>query len=74
MEFFNKRNKNKGLSCSPQDISDKVQRAVNKNLFLNVVKSSINILLRLSKSGSSIKALYCFKNDSYSFSFIFIYI
>lgn len=66
MEFFNKRNKNKGLSskASPQDISDKVQRAVNKNLFLNVVKSSINILLRLSKSGSSIKALYCFKNDN----------
>ena len=64
MEYLNKRRRSKGKSAeiSPQNVANIMQKAVSQNLFLGYIKSLVNLILRFTRSGSSMKALYKIKD------------
>ena len=63
MEYLNQRRRSKGKSAelSPQNVANIMQKAVSKNLILGFIKSLVNLILRFTRSGSSMKALYKIK-------------
>ena len=55
---INEKSKGKSAELSPQNVANLMQKAVSKNLILGTIKSLVNLILRFTRSGSSMKALY----------------